>query len=89
MGFEGLVKLGYRKELASIADAGERDRYFEERLARLRDRSKAVNAASHFELDDVIDPAAARSWIVSGLTAGQDARGHGGAVRRSLVAAVR
>jgi len=69
MGFEGLVKLGYRKELASIADPGERDRYFEQQLARLRDRSKAVNAASHFELDDVIDPAATRSWIVSGLKA--------------------
>jgi acetyl/propionyl-CoA carboxylase alpha subunit/acetyl-CoA carboxylase carboxyltransferase component len=69
MGFEGLVRLGYRKELASIADAGERDRYFEQQLALLRDRSKAVNAASHFELDDVIDPAATRSWIVSGLKA--------------------
>ncbi len=69
MGFEGLVRLGYRKELASIADAGERDRYFEQQLALLRDRSKAVNAASHFELDDVIDPAATRSRIVSGLKA--------------------
>jgi Biotin carboxylase, N-terminal domain len=58
-----------RKELASIADAGERDRYFEQQLALLRDRSKAVNAATHFELDDVIDPAATRSWIVSGLKA--------------------
>jgi acetyl-CoA carboxylase carboxyltransferase component len=67
MGFEGLVRLGYRKELASIADAGDRDRYFGQQLALLRDRSKAVNAASHFELDDVIDPAATRSWIVSGL----------------------
>ena len=28
-----------------------------------------VHAASHFELDDVIDPAATRSWIVSGLKA--------------------
>lgn len=69
MGFEGLVRLGYLKELASIADAGERDRYFEQQLALLRGRSKAVNAASHFELDDVIDPAATRSWIVSGLKA--------------------
>jgi acetyl-CoA carboxylase carboxyltransferase component len=58
MGFEGLVRLGYRKELASIAGAADRDRYFEQQLALPRDRSKAVNAASHLELDDVIDPAA-------------------------------
>ena len=30
-------------------------------------RGKAVNMASHFELDDVIDPADTRRWIMAGL----------------------
>jgi acetyl-CoA carboxylase carboxyltransferase component len=30
-------------------------------------RGKAVNMASHFELDDVIDPADTRKWISRGL----------------------
>ena len=30
-------------------------------------RGKAVNMASHFELDDVIDPADTRKWIMSAL----------------------
>jgi acetyl-CoA carboxylase carboxyltransferase component len=29
------------------------------------EHGKAVNAASHFELDDVIDPADSRRWITS------------------------
>jgi acetyl-CoA carboxylase carboxyltransferase component len=28
---------------------------------------KAVNTASHFEIDDVIDPLDSRKWIVAGL----------------------
>jgi len=30
---------------------------------------KAVNVASHFEIDDVIDPADSRLWIASALAA--------------------
>ena len=30
-------------------------------------RGKAVNMASHFELDDVIDPAETRNWIMGAL----------------------
>ena len=30
-------------------------------------RGKAVNMASHFELDDVIDPAETRKWIMGAL----------------------
>lgn len=32
-------------------------------------RGKATNTASHFEIDDVIDPADTRRWIVGGLKA--------------------
>ncbi|NOX52467.1 MAG: carbamoyl-phosphate synthase large subunit, partial [Gammaproteobacteria bacterium] len=67
MGLEGAVKLGYRKELQAIEDPQERTRTYEEMVANMYQRGKAVNMASHFELDDVIDPADSRKWIVSGL----------------------
>ena len=69
MGLEGAVKLGYRNELAAIEDPDERKRTFEEMVARSYERGKAVNVASHFELDDVIDPADSRRWIVGALRA--------------------
>ncbi len=67
MGLEGAVKLGYRKELEAIKDPGERKQAFEEMVARAYERGKAVNMASHFEIDDVIDPADTRHWITRGL----------------------
>ena len=67
MGLEGAVKLGYRKELQAIEDAGERKAAFETMVADMYERGKAVNAASHFELDEVIDPADSRKWISAGL----------------------
>jgi acetyl-CoA carboxylase carboxyltransferase component len=36
-------------------------------VADMYKRGKAVNMASHFELDDVIDPADTRKWISRGL----------------------
>ena len=69
MGLEGAVKLGYRNELAAIDDPQERKRSFEEMVARSYERGKAVNVASHFELDDVIDPYDSRRWIASALRA--------------------
>jgi len=67
MGLEGFVKLGYRKELAAIEDPAERLAAYEERVARLYDNGKAVNTAGFFEIDDVIDPAESRRWIMSAL----------------------
>jgi acetyl-CoA carboxylase carboxyltransferase component len=69
MGLEGAVKLGYRKELEAIEDPAERDRVFEEMVAASYARGKAVNTASHFEIDDVIDPAASRRWVTEALRA--------------------
>ena len=63
MGLEGAVRLGYRKELDAIEDDDERQRAFEEMVDRMYAHGKAVNAASHFEIDDVIDPADSRRWI--------------------------
>jgi acetyl-CoA carboxylase carboxyltransferase component len=67
MGLEGAVRLGYRKELEAIEDPDERERVFQEMVAASYERGKAVNTASHFEIDDVIDPAESRRWIVSAL----------------------
>ena len=67
MGLEGAVKLGYRKELQAIEDPAERAVAYEKMVADMYKRGKAVNMASHFELDDVIDPAETRHWIVRGL----------------------
>ena len=67
MGLEGAVKLGYRKELQAIDDPAERKTAYEEMVADMYERGKAVNTASHFELDDVIDPADSRKWISAGL----------------------
>ena len=63
MGLEGFVRLGYRRELDAIADPDERERSFQARVAEMYERGKALNAASHFEIDDVIDPAETRRWI--------------------------
>ena len=67
MGLEGAVRLGYRKELQAIEDTEERIATYEKMVTDMYQRGKAVNMASHFELDDVIDPADSRRWIVTGL----------------------
>ena len=63
MGLEGAVKLGQRRELEAIDDPDERQSFFEAAVARAYERGKAVNAASTYEIDDVIDPADTRRWI--------------------------
>ncbi len=67
MGLEGAVKLGFRKELKAIADPEARRREYEERVAAMYERGKAVNFATAFEIDEVIDPANTRHWIISAL----------------------
>jgi len=78
MGLEGAVKLGYRKEL----EAGERSR----RTARsVRQdggggayaRGKALkHPRPYFEVDEVIDPADSRKWVVTGLLGAERRPGH-------------
>jgi acetyl-CoA carboxylase carboxyltransferase component len=69
MGLEGAVKLGYRNELAAIAEPAARKKRFDEMVATMYQRGKAINNASHFGVDDVIDPAESRRWIAAGLRA--------------------
>ncbi|HLJ88603.1 MAG TPA: carboxyl transferase domain-containing protein [Candidatus Angelobacter sp.] len=67
MGLEGAVKLGYRKELAAVEDPAARKALFDQMVARMYEHGKAVNMASYFEIDDVIDPSESRKWIMSAL----------------------
>jgi acetyl-CoA carboxylase carboxyltransferase component len=70
MGLEGAVKLGFRKELAAIDDPAERAQAFARMVARAYEHGQALNTATHFEIDDVIDPADSRRWIATALLSG-------------------
>ena len=67
MNIEGAVKLGYRKELAAIEDPEARRLEFERMTADAYDSAKAVNASAGGGIDDVIDPADTRDWIVQSM----------------------
>jgi acetyl-CoA carboxylase carboxyltransferase component len=69
MGLEGAVQLGFRKELDAEADPGVRQALYERLVAAAYRNGKALNAATHFEIDDVIDPADTRSRILATLRA--------------------
>ena len=69
MGLEGQVKLGRRKDLQAIEDPAERLALYESLVAEAYERGKALNTASLFEIDNVIDPATTRDWILAGLRA--------------------
>ena len=66
MGLEGAVELGFSKELAAAANEGERNALYEQLLARMYEKGKAVSVATAFEIDAVIDPAETRAWLVRG-----------------------
>jgi acetyl-CoA carboxylase carboxyltransferase component len=67
MNIEGAVKLGFRKELAAITDPEARRTEFERRTRAAYDEAKAVNAVMGGGIDDVIDPAVTRGWLVNSL----------------------
>ena len=67
MGFEGAVRLGYRKEMEAIADPTERDKFFRDMVAKFYETGKAISIASVLEVDQVIDPIETRDWIIKGL----------------------
>src|SRR4029078_1205813 len=60
MGLEGAVKLGFRKELAAVEEPEQRQQLFEHMVGKAYEHGKGLNMASHFEIDDVIDPADSR-----------------------------
>jgi acetyl-CoA carboxylase carboxyltransferase component/biotin carboxyl carrier protein len=65
MGLEGAVKLAYRNELAKIEDPTERRRKYEEMVAQMYERGKALSIATIFGVDDTIDPADTRPWLAN------------------------
>jgi acetyl/propionyl-CoA carboxylase alpha subunit/acetyl-CoA carboxylase carboxyltransferase component len=67
MGFEGAVRLGFRKEMEAIEDPVERDKFFRDKVAKFYENGKAINIASVLEIDQVIDPIETRHWIIRGL----------------------
>ena len=64
MGLEGAVRLGFRRELEAAADP---DALFDELVHAAYERGRGLNAASLFEIDDVIDPVDTRRWITATL----------------------
>ena len=69
MGLEGQVKLGQRTRLEAIKDLAERQAAYERMVEAAYNRGKGLNAGHVFEVDDVIDPADTRRWIVAGMKA--------------------
>ena len=69
MGLEGAVRLALRDELAGIGDEEERERRVREMTAAAEENARAINAATLFEIDDVIDPAETRRILSSTLAA--------------------
>ncbi len=69
MGLEGAVRLGFRRELDAVVDPAERQRLFDSMVERAYEHGKAINVASAFEIDDVIDPADSRQRLVDALRA--------------------
>jgi acetyl-CoA carboxylase carboxyltransferase component len=69
MGLEGAVRLALRRQLEEIPDEADREQRVRELTAMAQENAKALNAATLFELDDVIDPAETRAVIAATLAA--------------------
>jgi acetyl-CoA carboxylase carboxyltransferase component len=67
MGLEGAVRLGFKKELEEIDDKGERQALFDQLVAHAYEIGKATEAASHLEIDAVIDPIDTRQTLLQAL----------------------
>ena len=69
MNIESAIQLGNRERLAAIEDVEERAAEYERLVAKAYEHGGALNVASLFELDNVIDPAETRQWLMNGLKA--------------------
>jgi acetyl-CoA carboxylase carboxyltransferase component len=76
MGIEGAIKAGFKKEMAAIENPEERQKLYDQLVAGLYERGKALNMASYLEIDAVIDPADTRKWIMRGLKSVPTDSGH-------------
>ena len=70
MGLEGAVRLGYPRELAKAKEEGgveAEQALFDKLVAQSYERGSALNNLLQGDLDDVIDPADTRKWVIMGL----------------------
>ena len=67
MGLEGAVRLGFRRELEAVEDPVEREALFDSMVELAYEHGKALNVATAYEIDDVIDPAESRARILDAL----------------------
>jgi acetyl/propionyl-CoA carboxylase alpha subunit/acetyl-CoA carboxylase carboxyltransferase component len=74
MGLEGQVRLGHRRELEAIADPQARAARFRELVDKLYQHGKATNYAPFLVIDEVIDPAETRQWLLAGLDSARPRR---------------
>jgi acetyl-CoA carboxylase carboxyltransferase component len=84
MGLEGAVQLAFKKQLNAVPDPADREKLLRRMVEGLREQGKGINIASHLEIDDVIDPAETRSWLVRGLRALPPEQQARGAARRFI-----
>ena len=84
MGLEGAVRLGYRRELDAVTDPAEREALFQQLVARMYEIGKSLSTASYFEIDDVIDPADTRRWLVALLDTAPPPAGRAGKKRPNI-----
>ncbi|MQA73163.1 MAG: biotin carboxylase [Solirubrobacterales bacterium] len=82
MGLEGAVRLGFKRELEAIADEAEREARVEQMVASAHEHAEALNAATLFELDDVVDPAETRRLVAATFAAATSRPGEPAAPRR-------
>jgi acetyl-CoA carboxylase carboxyltransferase component len=66
MSLEGAIRLGHRRELEALPPEAREARYAE-LVAESYAQGRALNVASAFEVDDVVDPADTREVLVRAL----------------------
>ncbi len=68
MNIDGGVKLSSRRELMAISDPEARKAAYDRKVAQAYEGARAVNSGGNaYGIDDIIDPADTRAWIVRGL----------------------
>jgi acetyl-CoA carboxylase carboxyltransferase component len=67
MGLEGQVRLAYRKELEALPDEPAREAKLREMVEALHEQGNPLNAAAYLSMDEVIDPAQTRDWLLACL----------------------
>lgn len=82
---DGMARLSAREELEGVNDPQEREEIYQAHLASFVEGARAVNSGgTHYGIDDVIDPADTRTWIVQGLRSAPPVPARAGKKRPNL-----